>query len=67
MKSPCDVVAERIALAEPLGDVADHAASCERCRRIATLPAEIAAVPREVDPGIGFTARPPGGPEARES
>jgi hypothetical protein len=57
MKPPCDVVAERIALAEPLGDLAEHAASCERCRGLAALPAELSAVPRGVDPGIGFTAR----------
>jgi hypothetical protein len=57
MKSPCDVVVERTALGEPLGDLAEHAATCERCRRLAELPGELAAVPREVDPGIGFTAR----------
>lgn len=57
MKSPCDVVAERVALAEPLGDVAEHAASCPRCQRLTALPGELAAVPREVPPGIGFTAR----------
>lgn len=57
MKSPCDVVAERVALGEPLGDVADHAASCERCQRLAALPGELAAVPHEAAPSIGFTAR----------
>jgi len=55
--TPCDVVAERIALGEPLGDVADHAASCERCQRLTALPGELAAVPREAAPSIGFTAR----------
>jgi hypothetical protein len=57
MSKPCDVVAERVALAEPMGDLADHVATCERCRRLAALPAELAAVPRQTDPGIGFTAR----------
>ena len=55
--SECDVVVERTALGEPLGDLAEHAATCERCQRLATLPGELAAVPREVDPGVGFTAR----------
>lgn len=57
MSSPCDVVAERVALGEPLGDVADHAATCAKCRRIAALPAELGVVTSEADPGLGFTAR----------
>lgn len=57
MSTTCDLVAERVALGEPLGDAADHAASCSRCRRLAALPTELGVVHREADPGIGFTAR----------
>ncbi|NVB78002.1 MAG: hypothetical protein HOV81_06360 [Kofleriaceae bacterium] len=63
--NPCDLVAERVALGEPLGDVAEHAASCPRCRAIAALPTEIGAVHREADPGIGFTARMTAGAQHR--
>ena len=61
----CDLVAERIALGEPLGDVAAHAATCERCRRLAALPTELGASHREVDPGLGFTARMTAGAQQR--
>ncbi len=57
MTDPCDLVTERVALGEPLGDLAEHAASCARCRRLAALPAELGVVHRELDPGLGFTAR----------
>jgi hypothetical protein len=53
----CNIVAERVALGEPLGDVADHAARCARCRRLAALPAELGEIHRDVDPGLGFSAR----------
>jgi hypothetical protein len=70
MKSTCDTVAERIALGEPLGDLADHAASCESCRRIVALPTELAGVSafsghREADPGLGFSARMTAGAQQR--
>jgi hypothetical protein len=53
----CDQVAERIALGEPLGDAGEHAATCERCKRLVALPVEIGATRREADPGLGFSAR----------
>jgi len=53
----CDQVVERIALGEPLGELADHVATCEKCKRLTALPAELAAVPHEAEPGVGFTAR----------
>lgn len=65
MSTTCDVVAERVALGEPLGDAADHAASCPRCRQIAALPTELGVVHREADPGIGFTARMTAGAQHR--
>lgn len=57
MSNPCEVVAERVALGEPLGDVAEHAASCARCRRLAALPAELGSMKQDADPGLGFAAR----------
>jgi hypothetical protein len=57
MNPICDQVAERVALGEPLGEHADHAASCARCRRLVALPVELAVVKRDADPGMGFVAR----------
>ena len=57
MKEVCDIVAERVALGEPLGDAAEHAESCPRCRRLSALPRELGATHSETDPGIGFAAR----------
>jgi hypothetical protein len=65
MKTLCDTVAERIALGEPLGDLADHAASCASCRRIAALPTELGEAHREADPGLGFSARMTAGAQQR--
>jgi hypothetical protein len=65
MKSPCDVVTERIALGEPLGDQAEHAASCASCRAIAALPTELGASHSEADPGLGFSARITAGAQHR--
>jgi len=65
MSTTCDIVAERIALGEPLGDAADHATTCSRCRRLAALPTELGAVRREADPGLGFTARMTAGAQHR--
>lgn len=65
MTSFCEVVAERIALGEALGDVADHAATCDKCRRLVALPTELGATHREVDPGMGFAARMTAGAQHR--
>ena len=65
MSTTCDVVAERVALGESLGDAAEHATSCARCRRLAALPAELGATHREIDPGIGFAARMTAGAQQR--
>jgi hypothetical protein len=65
MSSTCDQVAERIALGEPLGDVGEHAATCERCKRLVALPVELGATHRDVDPGLGFSARMTAGAQHR--
>jgi len=53
----CDLVAERIALGEPLGEHEPHAATCERCRAVVEMPGQLGATHHEIDPGLGFTAR----------
>jgi hypothetical protein len=65
MSDPCEVVVERVALGEPLGDLAEHAASCVKCRRIAALPIELGATHRDSDPGVGFSARMTAGAQRR--
>jgi len=57
MRTTCEAVAERIALGESLGELAEHAASCERCRGVIDLAAKLGATRHEVDPGLGFAAR----------
>ncbi len=57
MMSSCDSVAERVALGDALGDLADHVTSCERCRRVVDMPGQLGATRHEVDPGLGFSAR----------
>jgi len=61
----CDQVAERIALGEPLADLGEHAATCERCKRLVALPVELGAMHRDADPGLGFSARMTAGAQHR--
>jgi len=63
--SPCEVVVERVALGEPLGDASDHAATCPKCRSLVALPTELGATHREADPGMGFAARMTAGAQHR--
>lgn len=65
MSSTCDQVVERIALGEPLGEMGAHAATCERCKRLVALPVELGATHRDVDPGLGFSARMTAGAQHR--
>lgn len=65
MKEVCDIVAERVALGEPPGDAAEHAATCPRCRRLSALPTELGATHHDIDPGIGFAARITAGAQKR--
>jgi len=53
----CETVAERIALGEPLGEVAAHATTCARCKLVVAMPDKLGATHHEVDPGLGFSAR----------
>jgi hypothetical protein len=65
--STCDLVAERIALGEALGELAAHAETCERCRRVADMTTKLGATHHEVDPGLGFAARMTVGAQERLS
>jgi hypothetical protein len=60
MNTPCETVAERVALGEPLSGLTEHVASCVTCKRTVALPSRIAAasaVANHSDPGLGFAAR----------
>jgi hypothetical protein len=58
MMSPCDLVAERLALGEPLGSDGDsHVAACPACARLTRLPGLVAATAQEPEPGPGFSSR----------
>jgi hypothetical protein len=65
MKTSCDGVTERVALGEPLGDLAEHAATCARCQRLAALPTEVGAAHPASDPADGFSARITAGAQRR--
>jgi hypothetical protein len=56
-RSLCDEVTERVALGESLGDLAEHAATCESCLPILAVSAKLGATRHAVDPGLGFSAR----------
>lgn len=55
--SLCDQVTERVALGEPLGELTEHAATCPRCQGLARVSEQLGAMHRDVDPGLGFSAR----------
>jgi hypothetical protein len=61
----CEQVAERVALGEELGDLAEHAAGCPHCKRLIALPVELGMLAREADPGMGFAARMTAGAQHR--
>ena len=53
----CDQVAERVALGEPLGELAEHAEGCAGCKNLIAMSSKLGATHHAVDPGLGFTAR----------
>jgi hypothetical protein len=61
----CDQVAERVALGEELGDLAEHAAECPHCKRLIALPVELSMLKRDADPGMGFASRMTAGAQHR--
>jgi hypothetical protein len=63
--SPCDVVIERLALGEPIGDVEDHVATCPACSRLIALPRLVAASAHAAEPNPGFAIRTAAGARAK--
>ncbi|MCE9578010.1 MAG: hypothetical protein K8W52_33065 [Deltaproteobacteria bacterium] len=58
MTSPCDLVAEHLALGEPLGADGDaHVAACLACARLVRMPGLVAAAARPAVVPPGFAAR----------
>jgi hypothetical protein len=57
MTTSCDLVAQCVAFGEPLGALAEHVATCERCQRMVAMPGLLARTRQDVDPGMGFSAR----------
>jgi hypothetical protein len=57
MTPHCELVAERVALGEPLAELDEHVSSCDRCQRLVAMPAALGATKHAVDPGLGFSAR----------
>jgi len=55
--SVCDQVAERVALGEPLGELAEHVEGCASCKDLIAMSSKLGATRHAVDPGLGFTAR----------
>jgi hypothetical protein len=56
-RSICDQVAERVALGEPLEELAGHVMTCEACQGLVAVSSKLSAAHHPVDPGLGFTAR----------
>lgn len=55
--SVCDQVAERVALGEPFGDLAEHVEGCASCKDLIAMSSKLGATRHAVDPGLGFSAR----------
>jgi hypothetical protein len=65
MTDPCNLVVERLALGEPLADVAPHVATCARCRRVVEASALLGGTHRDAEPGLGFASRMTAGAQER--
>lgn len=65
MNPICNVVAERVALGEELGEHEAHTTTCERCQRVVALPSSLASTGHAADPGMGFASRMTAGAQHR--
>ena len=63
--SSCDLVAERLAIGEPLAELGEHAGDCEHCQRLVELTGQLAATRHALDPGLGFSSRVTAGAQHR--
>lgn len=58
MMAPCDVVAERLALDEPLAELTQHADDCPRCQGLLAAQRSLTAGRRgDATPAHGFASR----------
>lgn len=58
MMAPCDVVAERLALDEPLAELTQHADDCPRCQGLLAVQRSLSGARRnDATPAHGFAAR----------
>lgn len=58
MMAPCDVVAERLALDEPLAELTQHADDCPRCQGLLAAQRSLLGTRRrDATPAHGFAAR----------
>jgi multisubunit Na+/H+ antiporter MnhG subunit len=55
--TPCDHVAERLAMGEPLGDLDAHVATCPACTGLVRMPQMFAVTAHAAEPAPGFSAR----------
>ncbi|HEX7703327.1 MAG TPA: hypothetical protein VF403_21455 [Kofleriaceae bacterium] len=65
MNPICNVVAERVALGEDLGEHEAHTKTCERCMRVVALPSSLVSTGHAADPGMGFASRMMAGAQHR--
>ena len=65
MNPICNVVAERVALGEDLGEHEPHTKTCERCKRVVALPSSLVSTGHAADPGMGFASRMTAGAQHR--
>ncbi len=55
---PCDVVAERLALGEPLAELTQHADDCPRCQGLLSVQRALTTTSRgDATPAHGFSSR----------
>lgn len=57
MMSPCDDVAERLALDEPLAELTQHADDCPRCQGLLAAQRTLSGQRRDATPVHGFASR----------
>jgi hypothetical protein len=60
--SLCDQVTERVALGEALGELAEHAATCPTCQRLAAVSRQLGRLRRSGGPGQPGRPGQPGQP-----
>jgi hypothetical protein len=57
MMSPCDAVAERLAVGDPLAELSEHADDCPRCQGLLAVERALSARASSAEPMQGFSSR----------